>query len=115
VATTMRGRLADTLRGVAEPFSSPSGLVFTSSAVMFEGLPILLVSHDADDQAWQFVNGHGDTDDGMKPILVHAHHLVELDESVAQLADLPLGWRAWRPDPDAEWLREPQPSDCGSD
>lgn len=94
---------------MTEPFDSPVGRVFTTAAVMFEQLPVLLVTHEAEDQAWQFVNGHGDTEEGMKPILVHARHFVELDGSIAQLADLPLGWRAWRASPDADWIREAQP------
>jgi hypothetical protein len=84
--------------------------VFTTAAVMYERVPVLLVTHDAEDEAWQFVNGHGDTEIGMKPILVHAQHLVGLDGSIAELADLPVGWRAWRESPDGEWRREPQPA-----
>jgi hypothetical protein len=78
---------------------------------MYDGWPILNVTHDADDQHWQFINGWGDTEEGMEPILVHADHLVELDASVAALSDLPLGWRAWRTDATSEWTREPIPPD----
>lgn len=31
----------------------------TTRQVLRQGLPILLVTHDADDGAWQFLNGHG--------------------------------------------------------
>jgi hypothetical protein len=31
--------------------------------------------------------------------------LVELDPSIAILADLPLGWCAWREQPNADWQR----------
>ena len=89
------------------PFGTPEGLVFTSRHVMYEGWPILLVSHDADDEAWQFVNGDGNTDEGVKPMLVHPEHVVELDPSVLVLADLPLGWQAWRGSVQDEWRREP--------
>lgn len=78
---------------------------------MYEGVPVLLVTHDADDEGWQFVSGHGDTEDGMKPILVHPHHVTERDSSISSLDDLPLGWRAWRSAPNAAWIREPQPLD----
>ncbi len=94
-----------------ELFLAPSGRVFTTAAVMFEGLPVLLVTHHAEDEEWQFVNGHGDTEEGMKPILVHPRHLVELDGSLAPLADLPVGCQAWRPSGDADWIREPLPSE----
>jgi hypothetical protein len=92
-------------------FESTDGLVFTSRRVMYDGWPILLVTHDTEDEAWQFVNGSGDTDDDMQIMLVHPEHVIELDSSVRELADLPPGWRAWRPEPGAEWTREPQPPD----
>jgi len=76
---------------------------------MFGELPVLLVTHEAADQEWQLVNGQGDTDNGMKPILVHASHLLDLDASLAPLADLPLGWRAWRATQNEDWIREPSP------
>lgn len=93
------------------PFETPSGLVFTTGQVMYDGWPILNVTHDVDDSHWQFINGWGDTEDGMKPILVHAQHLIDLDPSVLSLADLPLGWRAWRTEAEQPWTREPQPAD----
>jgi hypothetical protein len=90
-------------------FPSRSGLVFTSRQVMHEGWPIMLVFHDAEDEEWQFVNGRRDTEPGMRPMLVHAHHLVELDRFIVELADLPLGWEARRAAPDDDWIREPAP------
>ena len=87
----------------------PSALALTTRQVMREGWPILLVTHDADDGAWQFVNGQGDTDDIESALLVEVGHIVELDPSVSELADLPLGWRAWRPAAGDEWVREPRP------
>jgi hypothetical protein len=91
-------------------FETPSGLVYTSRQVMYDGWPILNVTHDADDEHWQFINGWGDTEEGMKPILVHAEHVIELDPTIASLSDLPLGWRAWRADVTDDWTREPDPS-----
>jgi hypothetical protein len=38
-------------------FETPSGLVFASTQIMYEGWPILNVTHDADDEHWQFING----------------------------------------------------------
>jgi hypothetical protein len=94
---------------VSEPFSSPTGAVFSSRRVMHDGWPVLLVTHDADDGAWQFVNGHGDTEAGMEPMIVHVDHILELDPLIESLADLPLGWRAWRDSAEGDWTREPQP------
>lgn len=36
-------------------------IAITTRQVLHERWPILLVTHDADHGAWQFVNGHGDT------------------------------------------------------
>ena len=38
---------------------------------MNEGWPILVVTHDLDDEGWQFVNGHGDTDDAKNGMLTN--------------------------------------------
>ena len=81
--------------------------MFTSRQVMDGELPILLVTHDGEDGAWQFVHGT-ETDDLSNGILVHPEHLVDLDPSVASLEDLPRGWIAWRPEPEDPWTREPE-------
>ena len=75
---------------------------------MYEGWPILGVYHDVKNDRWQFVNGWGDTDDVENGVWVHPKHLVDLDESIAELADLPAGWRGWRETADDTWTREPQ-------
>ena len=78
---------------------------------MYEGWPVLLVTHDADDGAWQFVNGWGDTETTDSAMLVHVEHVLDLDPSLHALSDLPLGWRAWRQTPEHEWRRELQPGE----
>ena len=85
----------------------PNEAAITTRQVMREGWPILLVTHDADDGAWQFLNGRGDTDDTENGLVVGVGEILELDPSVGELADLPLGWRAWRAAPADEWRREP--------
>jgi len=68
----------------------------------------LLVTHDADEpRGWQFLNGHGDTDDHKSGIPVHVEHVIERDPSVVELADLPEGWQARRTTADEPWTREP--------
>ena len=66
----------------------------------------MLVCHDADDGMWQFLTG-GDfkVADGM---IVCLHHMLERDPSLAELADLPPGWRAWRDYPEDPWQRAPE-------
>jgi hypothetical protein len=84
---------------------APGDIAITTRQVMRECWPILLVTHDADDGAWQFVNGRGDTDTD-SAMVVKATRIAELDPAVAELADLPLGWRAWREASDKPWKRE---------
>jgi hypothetical protein len=91
-------------------FTSRSGLVLTTSAVMWGGLPILSVERDGNDGAWQFVNGRGDTERGMALFPLHPRHIVELDGTVTALSDLPSGWRATRPTTADDWVREVQPA-----
>ena len=89
-------------------FDSPNGLVITTRQVMEQSWPILLVTHNAEEpRGWQFLNGHGDTDDKENGIPVHVEHVIERDPSLNELADLPEGWRAWRPTEDDPWIREP--------
>jgi hypothetical protein len=90
-------------------FESADGIVITARQVMEHGWPILLVTHDRDEpRGWQFVNGQGDTDDRANGVTVHAAHVVERDPSVAELADLPPGWRAWRDSEEQPWNRTPE-------
>ena len=90
-------------------FGSPDGIVIATRQVMEQGWPILLVTHDADEpRGGQFVNGRGDTEDRANGVSVHAMHVIERDPSVAELADLPPGWRAWRDSEDQPWIRTPE-------
>jgi hypothetical protein len=77
--------------------------VFCCSHVVHEGQAILYVSHDGDGD-WQFLcgeTGHG-VDQGH---LSHLGHLLDLDPTIQELADLDLGWEAERSAIDAPWVR----------
>jgi hypothetical protein len=92
-------------------FETPSGLVFASRQVMDQGWPILNVTHDADDQHWQFINGWGDTEEGVKPILVHAHHVVDSTRLSRRSATYPVVGEPGVQTLTSEWTREPIPPD----
>ena len=88
------------------PFDDPTNTIaITLSDVAKGASPILLVTHDADDGTWQFHDGRDNPnpDDGVVVCLEDMYHL---DASMGELADLPLGWRAWRDAPDQPWQRE---------
>ena len=86
---------------------SPNVAVFSTRQVFRSGQPILRVTHDADDGAWQFhAGGIASEADAMVVALqeVFAH-----DPSIAELFDLPLGWFAERASAGQSWVRRPQP------
>lgn len=90
------------------PFSDPPNVAtITTKKVLDEGHPILLVTHDEDDGGWQFLCGTtNDPEDGR---VVGLDCIYNLDPSIAQLSDLPLGWRAYRDTAESPWQREEHP------
>jgi hypothetical protein len=89
-------------------FSDSKSLgVITTSRVLDEGAPVLLVTHDADDEGWQFLCGTtNDPEDGR---IVHLGEMIKMDETLLDVADLPLGWMAERDEVGGEWTRYPNP------
>jgi hypothetical protein len=66
------------------------------------GHPILYVVHDAE-AGWQFLTGGKFIADDS--LLVALRVMVELDPTLRELADLPLGWEAERKDKNQPWAR----------
>src|SRR5262245_42981187 len=90
-------------------FDEPRNLgVFTTTRVLDDNHPVLLVCH-GDDGDWQFLCGT--TNDSDHARLICLNDMVKLDPSVNEVADLPLGWRAWRENVGAEWYRETETSE----
>ena len=89
----------------AWPFEDqPDVAVFTSKRVIHEKRPIMWVTHDEDDGAWQFHDGRRvATSDAM---LIGLGEIVGIDPTVLELADLPPGWEAWRETPNEPWHRK---------
>lgn len=87
-------------------FAEPRNVAtFTVRQIMQDREPILLVCHDEEDGAWQFLPA---SDVSMSDaLLVSLESVVKLDPTVAELADLPIGWRATRAHPGAPWVRTP--------
>jgi hypothetical protein len=89
-------------------FDRHETIVFTTRRVTELNYPVLVVSHDADDGAWQFLCGTtNDPKDGVRERL---DRMLKRDPHLEVLADLPLGWIAWREDETSEWVREVHPS-----
>jgi hypothetical protein len=75
---------------------------FTTTEVWQQGFPILFVSHDVDGD-WQFMTGG--TPEMENGLVIHLRHVFERFPELLELADLPRGWEATRPHPDAPWQR----------
>jgi hypothetical protein len=76
--------------------------VFTTKPVLQDGCPILIVTHDQDGD-WQFLCGTTNRPkDGQ---VVSLGCIIERDESLAEVADLPPGWSASRDEKGAAWTR----------
>lgn len=58
--------------------------------VLREQLPILFVSHDLDDGAWQFLCSVREHDENNVSLLA-LYRVVELDPTVDEVSDLPIG------------------------
>lgn len=86
------------------PFPDPKNTaVFSTESVMSGDRTILYASHDSDDGAWQFHSG--EKVGNSVPKIVALHQIVQLDNSVNALADLPMGWIATRKTPESPWQR----------
>lgn len=78
--------------------------VFLSETVQNGTEDVTYVSHDVEDGAWQFL---GDSmSDGGGPVISCFHHPVDHDPSLAELADLPMGWYAERVKVGEPWIRK---------
>lgn len=75
-------------------FDDPPNLAVITTYHVFEGAPILYVSHDEDDGGWQFLTGEIASEADAK--VVSLKRIIYLDSSITELADLPLGWIATR-------------------
>ena len=78
-------------------------LTISTKRVIDEGYPTLLVTHDEDGD-WQVLCGT--TNESADGLVMCLGCLFQRDQSIGELADLPLGWRAWRDSLGAPWQRE---------
>lgn len=77
--------------------------VFTTTFVMLDKREIVFVSHDVEDGAWQFF-----TDDNFENVedyamIVGLKELIEMDETILNIADLPKGYYATRESVNDKW------------
>ena len=91
------------------PFKDPKNTVtFTTVGVIKKHAPVCRVCHD-DDGAWQFLTGASVT--MAEAMIVTLSHVVGTDQSLFELADLPLGWVATRENAQSPWRRSQKTRD----
>ena len=76
-------------------------VVITTKAIIKREKPIVLVFHDKDDGMWEFLDGE-DVDENNSAV-VSLYEIVEIDKSLNELANLPLGFGAFRDDENKVW------------
>ena len=92
------------------PFADPPNVaVFTTVDILDRGMPIVYVTHDEDDGAWQFHSANGAPADEDEARIVALEKILALDHGIAELSDLDCGWCAERQGPDAPWRRYEHP------
>lgn len=89
------------------PFDSAINTVSICTAkVARDGFPVLQVSHDLEGD-WQFLDATTELPE--EPMVLCLGCVFERDPSLAQIANLPIGWSAWRIAVGAAWSREQNP------
>lgn len=86
------------------PFDQPRNCASISlRSIVFEGAPILHITHDLDDHSWQFLG----LDDAREAdaCVISLEQAIALDPSILEVADLAPGWHAWRSAVEAPWCR----------
>ncbi len=73
---------------------------FTTRRVLHDHYPVLLVTHD-EDGSWQILCGT--TNSSQDAAIICLHNAYEMDTSIGDLANLPLGWEARRDSKDSPW------------
>lgn len=88
------------------PFDDPPNVaVFTTEDVLAETAEVMYVTHEAEDGAWQFLPGEGVNADAIRVVALTT--ILARDPTLVQVASLPIGWTATRPETGSDWLWYP--------
>jgi hypothetical protein len=92
---------AQTSKVFKEPLNTA---VFTTQYVIEENKGITYVTHDADDGAWQFFSDDKFEDFEKVAKVVGLGEIIERDKSILELADMPVGYYAYRKSVKDKWI-----------
>lgn len=82
----------------------PNVMVMTTKNIVNNKNTILSVWHDADDGMWQFLDATDIKEEDA--MLISLEEIVNIDDSVKEVLDLPLGWVAWREQKGSTWKKQ---------
>ena len=83
-------------------YDEPNTATIICSCVINREKPILYVSHDEEDGMWQFLCGKTHEIDEGK--LVSLKSVIDLDNSVGVLKNMPCGYHATRENQEDKWV-----------
>jgi hypothetical protein len=84
----------------------PSTAVIANRKIFQHGGWIAYVSHEVDEAGWQFHTNDAEVSESDAQV-VSLEDILNHDPSICELADLPVGWQAWRASAMAVWKRSP--------
>lgn len=84
----------------------PTTVVIANRKIFQQDAWIAYVSHEIDEAGWQFHTNDAEVSESDAQV-VSLEDIVNHDPSVSGLADLPIGWQAWRDSAVDEWKRSP--------
>ncbi len=86
------------------PFDQAENVAtITTTKVVNEKFPILMVVNYQEDDSWAFTCGTTNRSEDL--MIVSMRQIVEIDPSLESIADLPLGWSATRESVTSKWHR----------
>lgn len=86
------------------PFEDTPNVAVITVKQILEGVsPILYVTYDEDDGSWQFLTGDYISESDARVVALRT--VFQIDRSIADIADLPLGWTASRKSVGSDWIR----------
>ncbi len=84
-------------------FSLPKNtMVITTKDIIQNEKDILVVSHDAEDGMWQFLDGEDITEENAA--VVSLFEIFQIDNSVSELSGMPIGCVAYRKQKNDKWV-----------
>lgn len=86
--------------GFKNPFST---VAFTTKFVVDDRQPITYVYHDEDDDSWQFMSDDFYLNYSEVAVVVPLNEIINIDESILKVANMPPGYCASRESPFDDW------------